>query len=620
MALVQDQEPLADLILESPNEYSEDGGIQNIPRLQQKQVGRSSEPEKYKMLSAAEADVLKGLENVDMSDPLVAMVARLSVSMALQHSQVMARLDRQQAQIQQLVGGGAATEFFGASPGTAGSLEGLTESQVEESVSPFTHVTPDGTRKSLLFRSRTREDLQRKQNAYQKGTVGGSGERPAGGVEPQWRRQLQVMTSSTAFEVFFATAILINAIAIGVDVQFAPVLKERGGRIDAFQTTMKVISYALIIIFVVEVILRMLSQGRKWASAAWNWFDLIVVISSLWEPVADLIVATSELEPGGGSTVRVIRIVQMARLARATRLVQLIRWIKGLRTLVDSLTLTVKKVGWALILLFVIIYLFGIVLAQATADFMNDPANTKYNKYLELYWGDLARCMYTLFKCITDGVHWEYVVTPLQDMSPLWPAVFCAFIAFQHLAVLHVITAVFCESAIHAAQHDHDMLVHNILENRSKYVSKLRTLFESLDDSHSGVITLDTLEEHIQNEQVQAFFRSMELDIQDAWSFFKLLDQEGSGFVEIEDFLVGCCKLQGGAKSMDVAMMYNEQQWLSKKLLSFMQYCEAEFDDMRTSMRNQRRGQARRFVPQPQSSTLGGSSRGALFTIPRNRD
>ena len=36
-------------------------------------------------------------------------------------------------------------------------------------------------------------------------------------------------------------------------------------------------------------------------------------------------------------------------------------------------------------------------------------------------------------------------------------------------------------------------------------------------------------------EAVKAFFESLDLDVWDAWSFFKLLDSDGGGMVEIVD-------------------------------------------------------------------------------------
>lgn len=61
-------------------------------------------------------------------------------------------------------------------------------------------------------------------------------------------------------------------------------------------------------------------------------------------------------------------------------------------------------------------------------------------------------------------------------------------------------------------------------------------------------------------EAVKAFFESLDLDVWDAWSFFKLLDSDGGGMVEIEEFFLGCLRFRGAARAMDVAKIIQDQR------------------------------------------------------------
>ena len=66
-------------------------------------------------------------------------------------------------------------------------------------------------------------------------------------------------------------------------------------------------------------------------------------------------------------------------------------------------------------------------------------------------------------------------------------------------------------------------------------------------------MTMETrFEEKINCPEVREYFESLGLDIWDAWSFFKLLDLDAGGEVEIDEFLMGCLRLRGAARAIDV--------------------------------------------------------------------
>lgn len=52
-------------------------------------------------------------------------------------------------------------------------------------------------------------------------------------------------------------------------------------------------------------------------------------------------------------------------------------------------------------------------------------------------------------------------------------------------------------------------------------------------------------------------------EVWDPWSFFKLLDIDGGGSVEIEEFFMGCLRFSGQARAMDVGKIIQEGAWPS---------------------------------------------------------
>merc|ERR1712007_320338 len=108
------------------------------------------------------------------------------------------------------------------------------------------------------------------------------------------------------------------------------------------------------------------------------------------------------------------------------------------------------------------------------------------------------------------------------------------------------------------AQHDHYLAAQAQIANKANYVRRMHALFKDVDSDNSGVITYKELEQRLGDRQVTAFFESMELETSDAWTLFKLLDHDMTHEIDIEEFVEGCLRLRGFAKSIDMARLMHE--------------------------------------------------------------
>merc|ERR1711862_601678 len=95
----------------------------------------------------------------------------------------------------------------------------------------------------------------------------------------------------------------------------------------------------------------------------------------------------------------------------------------------------------------------------------------------------------------------------------------------------------------------------------------IHRLFDQIDSDQSGTITIGELEHHLQNKAVQAFFQALGIEPYDAWTLFKLMDENDSHNIDIEKFVVGCLKLNGNAKSTELLKLAYDNKWIAKKLL-----------------------------------------------------
>ncbi|CAJ1365507.1 unnamed protein product [Effrenium voratum] len=149
----------------------------------------------------------------------------------------------------------------------------------------------------------------------------------------------------------------------------------------------------------------------------------------------------------------------------------------------------------------------------------------------------------------------------------------------------NVVTAVFCQSAIEGAQNDQASKIQAVLADKKVHLQKIKELFRQFG-AEDGVITYGMLQEKIDCQEVHDYFSSLGLDISDAWSFFKLLDLDGGGSVEIEEFLMGCLRLRGQTSAMDVAKVINDVGWLMKSQGTFHKFVEMELNHLKEELRH----------------------------------
>eukprot|EP00930_Biecheleria_cincta_P072462 TRINITY_DN59855_c0_g1_i1.p1 TRINITY_DN59855_c0_g1~~TRINITY_DN59855_c0_g1_i1.p1 ORF type:complete len:646 (-),score=99.99 TRINITY_DN59855_c0_g1_i1:112-1989(-) len=447
--------------------------------------------------------------------------------------------------------------------------------------------SPDVSTKPSIFRSNTEEEQIIREAATRREVTFEDDEGRHGlhriTTEERYealtcREKLKIVVTGAKFEIGIGFLVMTNAMFIGAEVEHE--VYNTGQNPIVF----RVLGHIYTTLFLVELLLRLTAWGKEFFyTGAWTWnlLDLFIVLSSLWDSAVEVMfAASSEHNLDGGvslSPLRVVRIVRITRLVRVTKIARILRFIKALRTLVMSIIATLKSLFWAGVLMLLIMYAFSIVFAQAASNFEADMAvtgDTSTVDDLRRYWKGLPKSMLTLFMSISGGVSWNEVLRPLEECGSFYLFLFLFYISFAYFAVLNVVTGVFCQSAIESAQSDHDMIMSSIIANKDAHVAKVRSLFKDLDADNSGFISLVELEQNITKPSVQTYFEALELNVRDAWNFFKLLDADGGNAIEIDEFLMGCLRLRGPARALDLAKLQHDHAWMMKQIGQFAKYVE----------------------------------------------
>ena len=245
------------------------------------------------------------------------------------------------------------------------------------------------------------------------------------------------LRNNKIFEFFVVSIIILSALLIGAKTYQIP---------SSFMTAIKYLDYAVTIIFLFEIVIRFIAEENKkrFFHNAWNVFDTLIVIVSLI-PIQD-----SEMALVG-------------RLVRIFRVLRMVSVIPELRMLLNSLLRAMPQLGYVLLLMFIIFYIYAAVGSTFFAEINPD------------LWGDIAISLLTLFRVMTfeDWTDVMYETMAVYSMSWLY---YLSFIFLTAFAFLNMVIGI----------------VVNVLEDEH---AKER----AAQDKADGKISMDELAEEIRS-------------------------------------------------------------------------------------------------------------------------
>ena len=182
--------------------------------------------------------------------------------------------------------------------------------------------------------------------------------------------------------------------------------------------------------------------------------------------------------------------------------------------------------------------------------------------------GTLSSAMMTLFQILYTGILWGPVWDALQDdpHSAWLRFVFLLFVSFSLIVVANVGASFLYTLQQHAGEKERDTLIQNEIESKEEFLRSMASVFQDVDQNGNGAISWTEFQLALEDERMLAFLASLGLEICDAIGLFQVLDSDSTGSVEQMEFLLGCLRLRGGAKTMDLVRIQMEQEWAHSAL------------------------------------------------------
>jgi len=235
-----------------------------------------------------------------------------------------------------------------------------------------------------------------------------------------------------------------------------------------------------------------------------------------------------------------------------------------------SLFNSIKPLLWAILCLFLIIFLFSAILAQGVSDHFLEDTNIDLDDenttHLLLKFDSLPRIILSLLECITGGEDWSDSYSPLEGVDGGYSLLFLLYICIMVFAVLNVITGVFVEGAISKARSDKELAMQEEMNRKEDIFKHLVQVFRKIDDDRSGSVDYTEWESFTAKTESQALFSLLGLDVSKTKDVFKLIDWDESGEIDMDEFINGCMHLQGSAKVVDLETLLRNHKKLFAKV------------------------------------------------------
>ena len=264
------------------------------------------------------------------------------------------------------------------------------------------------------------------------------------------QQRFMALRNNKAFELFVVGVILFSAIVVGVKTYDLPAsVLTMVSWLDSFIT----------LIFLLELTVRFAGEENKkhFFKNAWNIFDTIIVIASLI-PVEESDMAF------------------VGRLLRIFRVLRMVSIIPELRILLNSLLKALPQLGYVMLLMFIIFYIYAAI------------GSTLFAQINPELWGDISISLLTLFRVMTFE-DWTDVMYETMEVYGLSWSYYLSFIfltafAFLNMVIGIVVSVIEKENAIEEASHNTEPTMSDL----QKEILSLKAMVSQMNNQASHTI------------------------------------------------------------------------------------------------------------------------------------
>lgn len=215
------------------------------------------------------------------------------------------------------------------------------------------------------------------------------------------REQVREIIERQSFQIGVIVVICFNAILFGLQTSTTAM--------DLMGGTLGFLDNACLVIFTIELLLKLMVYRGKFWHDSWNVFDFIIVAVSF---VPDC---------GMFSSIRLFRVL---------RIFKLVSGVRQMRVILSAIVTSIPGIMWVGSLLMLLYYVYGIL------------GTSFFGKAFPDWFGTLGRSMYSLFQIMTMESWSMGIARPVMAQFPYAWIYFVSYILLASFIVMNVVVGI----------------------------------------------------------------------------------------------------------------------------------------------------------------------------------
>eukprot|EP00927_Polykrikos_kofoidii_P039241 TRINITY_DN3366_c0_g2_i1.p1 TRINITY_DN3366_c0_g2~~TRINITY_DN3366_c0_g2_i1.p1 ORF type:complete len:598 (+),score=110.38 TRINITY_DN3366_c0_g2_i1:111-1904(+) len=353
--------------------------------------------------------------------------------------------------------------------------------------------------------------------------------------------------ASSHFDFGIGMVICLNAGSVGLEQTLSL------EKIDT--TSVKVAENLFLVIYIIELGLRLFAFGRAAFQDNWVKFDFfLVVLGALTSWIIEpFLTAGNELAP-----LMVLRTLRLLRLAKMARF--LIRF-REFWMLVRGILSSAGIVMYTMVILFVILYVFssiGIELITKHRLNIGPDPDEEFQDHVNTYFSSLPNTMFTLVQFASlDGSSGVYRLFVEKD--PRLAFYFLTVVFLVGIIFMNLITAVIVTRSIEQSMVDKDVMQHQVERRCEVLVGELKETLLQGDIHDTGFVSRSEI--HKMSGKIAKADQEMlceSLRVRSLMEIFETLDVDNSAKIPINELCDGIWKDIKSKEPLEVKRMQKQ--------------------------------------------------------------
>jgi len=220
-------------------------------------------------------------------------------------------------------------------------------------------------------------------------------------ADPFWRKRAAQLLADARVQKTIIALIIINAVILGMETS-SSLMASHGSLLLA-------IDQAILVVFVLEIALRLHVHRAAFFRDPWSVFDFAVVAIALI--------------PASGP-------LAVLRALRVLRVLRMLTMVPSMRRVVGALLSAIPKLSSITVVLLLVFYVFAVIATHLFGQAFPD------------WFGHLGRSLYTLFQVMTLESWSMGIARPVMEVAPYAWLFFIVFILFATFTMLNLFIAI----------------------------------------------------------------------------------------------------------------------------------------------------------------------------------